>query len=133
MPLESPASPEHGAAIALTPQKEKIEYQNTHAAHNFKEKLASVADVNTTTDFLEDQDDEELRATKSMRQDAAGMRRMGKEQQLVRNFRQLSMTSFVAIATGRNITRGTVGHRAVRYLCFSQWHGSLAFLSYRQD
>jgi choline transport protein len=31
--------------------------------------------------------------------DAAGMRRMGKEQQLVRRFRALSMASFVAVAT----------------------------------
>lgn len=32
--------------------------------------------------------------------DAANMRRMGKDQQLVRRFRVLSTTSFVAIATG---------------------------------
>lgn len=36
---------------------------------------------------------------KSTSADAANMRRMGKEQQLVRRFRVLSMASFVAIAT----------------------------------
>lgn len=48
---------------------------------------------------LEEQDDEKLRQTKSTHDDAAGMRRMGKDQQLVRHFRTLSITSFVAIAT----------------------------------
>jgi len=104
MLAEPPALSEHGAPIEVTPQTETTEHHDTHVTHHFKDKLANIADVNTTVDFLEGQDDEELRATKSTRQDAAGMRRMGKEQQLVRNFRQLSMTSFVAIATGRSIT-----------------------------
>ena len=38
-------------------------------------------------------------ATKSTHADIQGMRRMGKEQQFVRNFRQLSIVSFVALAT----------------------------------
>lgn len=113
MPAELPASPEHGATIEVTLPTEKTEHHNTHATHHFKDKLANVADINTTADSLEVQDDEELRATKSTRQDAAGMRRMGKEQQLVRNFRQLSMTSFVAIATGRNFIRVVVENEAV--------------------
>lgn len=104
MPTEPPALSEHGTAIEVTPRTEKTEHHGTHATHHFKDKMANTADVNTTADFLEGQDDEELRATKSTRQDAAGMRRMGKEQQLVRYFRQLSITSFVAIATGRSIT-----------------------------
>ena len=49
---------------------------------------------------------------KSTSADAANMRRMGKEQQLVRRFRVLSMASFVAVATASweftafNITSG---------------------------
>jgi choline transport protein len=42
----------------------------------------------------------ELRAGfKSTSADAVNMRRMGKDQQLVRHFRVLSMASFVAVAT----------------------------------
>ncbi|KAF2719738.1 amino acid permease 2 [Polychaeton citri CBS 116435] len=48
---------------------------------------------------LEDQQDEELRATQSSCRDADAMKRMGKNQQLVRHFRLLSISSFVAIAT----------------------------------
>lgn len=40
--------------------------------------------------------DDEFRSTSA---DAANMRRMGKDQQLVRRFRVLSMASFVAVAT----------------------------------
>ena len=131
MPAEPSALPEHGTPTEGTPRTERTEHHYTHTTHHFKEKLANVSDVNTTADYLEGQDGEELRATKSTRLDAAGMRRMGKEQQLVRNFRQLSMTSFVAIATGRNLTRAIIGYKAVRCLSFSQWHGSLVSLSYR--
>ena len=63
-----------------------------------KELLATVGDVNTDSS-LEIQDDEVSRVTKSTRQDAGDMKRMGKDQQLVRNFRLLSISSFVAIAT----------------------------------
>lgn len=42
---------------------------------------------------------EDLSSTKSTPGDAAGMRRMGKEQQLVRHFRQLSVASFTALST----------------------------------
>ena len=49
-------------------------------------------------EVLEEQDGT-LRATKSSHDDIAGMKRMGKDQQLVRTFRQLSITSFVALAT----------------------------------
>jgi len=50
---------------------------------------------------IEDQEkqDEELQATRSTTADASAMRRMGKEQQLVRHFRTMSITSFAAIAT----------------------------------
>ena len=42
---------------------------------------------------------EETSTTKSTPADAAGMRRMGKDQQLVRHFRQLSVASFTALST----------------------------------
>lgn len=62
-----------------------------------KETIPAVKTVDHD-ESLEDQD-ELLRATKSTKSDAEAMRRMGKDQQLVRHFRLLSMTSFVAIAT----------------------------------
>lgn len=61
------------------------------------EKLTAVADVNTT-ESLEIQD-ETLTSSKSTPRDAAGMKRMGKQQQLVRHFRLVSTVSFVALAT----------------------------------
>jgi len=64
-----------------------------------KEMLAAVTGVSTPDDeSLEDQQGN-LGPTKSTSHDAAGMRRMGKDQQLVRNFRLITITSFVAIAT----------------------------------
>lgn len=62
-----------------------------------KETTPAIKPVDSD-ESIEDQD-EHLRATKSTRADAENMRRMGKEQQLVRHFRLFSMTSFVAIAT----------------------------------
>jgi len=62
-----------------------------------REKLAAIADVNSA-DSLEDQD-ETLKASKSTAGDAEGMRRMGKQQQLVRHFRLVSTMSFVALST----------------------------------
>ena len=51
-------------------------------------------------EVLDDDDrDEHRTATKSTREDAENMRRMGRSQQLVRHFRLLSVASFVAIAT----------------------------------
>jgi choline transport protein len=47
----------------------------------------------------DDVEDEHRTATKSTREDAQNMRRMGRSQQLVRHFRLLSVASFVAIAT----------------------------------
>ena len=62
-----------------------------------REKLTAIADVNSA-ESLEDQDDV-LKSTKSTSGDAAGMKRMGKQQQLVRHFRLVSTVSFVALAT----------------------------------
>nr|OQO17064.1 hypothetical protein B0A51_15996 [Rachicladosporium sp. CCFEE 5018] len=63
-----------------------------------KEAVSSVHRISGEDSSLEGQDGH-LSRTKSTQDDAAGMRRMGKEQQLVRQFRLLSITSFVAIAT----------------------------------
>lgn len=65
--------------------------------HAGKEPLPAIKSIDSD-ESLEDQD-EHLRATKSTKSDAEDMRRMGKDQQLVRHFRLLSMTSFVALAT----------------------------------
>ena len=57
--------------------------------------------VNVSRAEMYDESDEMATdpTTKSTRDDAANMRRMGRTQQLVRNFRVLSVASFVAIAT----------------------------------
>lgn len=75
------------------------EHELTDRSNMAKEVQPTVKAVdNEGTASLEDQDGN-LRATKSTVQDAEGMRRMGKDQQLVRHFRMLSITSFTAIAT----------------------------------
>lgn len=52
-----------------------------------------------TSDEHLDQQDAVLRSTMTTTQDASDMQRMGKTQELIRRFRQISMISFVAIAT----------------------------------
>lgn len=85
----------HGEAVELT---------DSSAPHHgpSKEIHYTVQDAgrgsSSDQEVLEEQDGT-LRATKSSHDDIAGMRRMGKDQQLVRAFRQLSITSFVALAT----------------------------------
>ena len=59
------------------------------------DKLPAIADVQSD-DSLADQ---EADATKSTYADAENMKRMGKQQQLVRHFRLVSTVSFVALAT----------------------------------
>ncbi|KAK3671823.1 hypothetical protein LTR78_008368 [Recurvomyces mirabilis] len=98
MSARQPISGEHGMAIEMETQGNTTD-RESHEAGHMKDMIASVANVNTAGDYLDENDDEELRATKSTRQDLVNMQRMGKEQQLVRHFRQMSMTSFVAIAT----------------------------------
>lgn len=92
----------HHAAMARasdlrTGHGEGIEMMPLSSLANGKEMLESVAGIDIE-DSLEDQDDT-LRATKSTSDDAAGMRRMGKGQQLIRHFRFFSIASFTAIAT----------------------------------
>ena len=70
-------------------------------------------------------------ATKSTHDDAVHMRRMGRTQQLVRNFRVLSVASFVAIATAAweiglfEITPGLVdgGRPNLLYSALWNWIG----------
>lgn len=85
----------HGDAVELTDRNDP------HAIHG-KEAKFVVHDAGegsgSDQEVLEEQDGG-LRATKSSHDDIVGMRRMGKDQQLVRTFRQLSITSFVALAT----------------------------------
>lgn len=52
-----------------------------------------------TSDEHSDQQDAVFRTTMTTTQDAHDMQRMGKTQELIRRFRQVSMISFVAIAT----------------------------------
>ncbi|RMY21314.1 hypothetical protein D0867_03407 [Hortaea werneckii] len=52
-----------------------------------------------TSDEHLDQQDAVLRTTMTTAQDASDMQRMGKTQELIRRFRQISMISFVTIAT----------------------------------
>lgn len=68
------------------------------------ERPRNEKDITTITHGLaSDEDFEDLsgviEATSSTRDDIRGMRRMGKSQQLNRTFRQLSITSFVCLAT----------------------------------
>ena len=63
----------------------------------FREKHAATVDVDNE-ETLEDQN-EALEVSTSTPGDAAGMKRMGKQQQLVRHFRMVSTVSFVALAT----------------------------------
>ena len=83
----------HGPAVELEPQAA----QSSQDATLGKEILSAIKGVNKE-DSSEDQNDI-LRATRSTYEDVAGMQRMGKDQQLVRSFRLLSMISFTGIAT----------------------------------
>ena len=62
------------------------------------DKSDAEARTSSSEASLEDQQDEPT-VTKSTQNDVGDMRRMGKNQQLVRHFRQLSVTSFGVLAT----------------------------------
>ncbi|KAK3109703.1 hypothetical protein LTR53_016757 [Teratosphaeriaceae sp. CCFEE 6253] len=83
--------PGHGRAVEMA-GPDGFEMQDRKPAHTVER------DVHHDSS-LEFQDDEDRSVTHSSQADANGMRRMGKEQQLVRQFRLLSISSFVAIAT----------------------------------
>lgn len=94
MPSDPPEN--HGGAVELAEHPTSAPRISANLPSR-KEILAEIKGANSEHS-LEEQDDA-LLATKSTREDAAGMRRMGKDQQLIRNFRLLSITSFVALAT----------------------------------
>lgn len=82
-------SGDHGEAVEMSPQS----YSTTTGVD-----LPGSKEVHTVeADSLEEAS-KNLSATKSTPSDDAGMRRMGKEQQLVRHFRLLSVTSFTALS-----------------------------------
>lgn len=103
MVLQSAPLPGHGHDLSHSDDVEMMEhpasFNRTSADHGvFGEKSAATADVNSV-DSLGDREDEIMKSTKSTAEDAAGMKRMGKQQQLVRHFRFVSTVSFVALAT----------------------------------
>lgn len=100
MPLASPQDPRQNLEYA--DDMEMDDHPRAHRrmsrdAGNIGGKLSTILDVHSETS-LENQD-EALQATKSTHADAQGMKRMGKQQQLVRHFRLVSTVSFVALAT----------------------------------
>jgi len=92
----------HGQPTEVVNQ-DGFELQDRQTAHTtggrVKETLATVGNVNPSDCSLEFADDDNLHASRSSHADAAAMKRMGKDQQLVRQFRLFSISSFVAIAT----------------------------------
>lgn len=89
--------------VLATGHGEAVEMVSRPGAANSSVQFATKAaasDVKVVTnEELTEAQQQDLAATKSTYDDARGMQRMGKEQQLVRHFRQLSITSFVALAT----------------------------------
>jgi choline transport protein len=69
------------------------------SSNEYSWEKGHVAAVEVDGDEVPDDLDEHRTATKSTREDAENMRRMGRSQQLVRHFRLISVASFVAIAT----------------------------------
>lgn len=78
---------------------ERADGTELHERSTTKALVRAVTSVNTEEEISLEEGDPDLRATGSTAADAAGMQRMGKDQQLVRHFRLLSITSFVALAT----------------------------------
>jgi hypothetical protein len=69
------------------------------SSNDYSWEKDAVAGLEVAQDEVHDDHDKHRTATKSTREDAENMRRMGRSQQLIRHFRLLSMASFVAIAT----------------------------------
>jgi choline transport protein len=82
-------SGDHGEAVEMSPQS----YSTTTGV-----ELPGSKEVHTVEANSLEEASKNLSATKSTPSDNAGMRRMGKEQQLVRHFRLLSVTSFTALS-----------------------------------
>lgn len=90
MPASGSVPIGHAAALELVEQMPRP----TAAMH----KGATVEIEEPGSDQL-DMEDGVASKSKSTHDDLRGMRRMGKDQQLVRTFRQMSIMSFVALAT----------------------------------
>lgn len=85
-------------AVEMADQAELTARRST-AVTTAKEILSIVKGANSEESSSLEGQVGALTATKSIPEDAAGMRRMGKDQQLIRHFRTFSITSFTAIAT----------------------------------
>ncbi|KAK4554254.1 hypothetical protein LTR86_008782 [Recurvomyces mirabilis] len=83
----------------------ELEDRHGTAAYDLSDIAKGIALTSTTSELYDgdaetaDKDQAALLATKSTPADAVAMKRVGKDQQLVRQFRQVSITSFVALAT----------------------------------
>lgn len=80
---------EHGEAVEMSPQS----HPNASGVAFAGNKETPSVEANSLEDA-----NKHVSVTHSTPDDDAGMRRMGKEQQLVRHFRQLSVTSFTALS-----------------------------------
>ena len=83
----------YGTAFEMTEQRDLA---HPSAAMHGREKKPT---VEVQGAYGEDLEEQQGKAMKSTHSDIRGMHRMGKEQQLNRTFRQMSITSFVALAT----------------------------------
>ena len=94
--MRTQAAPaEHGEAVEMA---HPPAYLTEPASSTPVIKDTGFAAKELELDSLEDQS-QDVSLTQSTPDDLAGMRRMGKDQELIRQFRVLSMTSFTALAT----------------------------------
>lgn len=97
-PIESSTS---GAEVATSVE---LGDRGSRIISQSNNSLTSKTGVYTTTQVIdngeaESQEDFTLEATQSTAIDAAAMKRMGKDQQLIRNFRTISVIAFTSIAS----------------------------------
>jgi choline transport protein len=95
--MSSPAAPPasgEGDAVEMVSH-----LSSAVSPNDYSWEKGPIAGVEVAKDEVDDDHDEHRTATKSTREDAENMRRMGRSQQLIRHFRLLSVASFVAIAT----------------------------------
>lgn len=97
MPASNTTPVGHGVAFELSDQS--LSHARTTINHKEVESTAEEKYGNGDLADVEEHEERTSKITKSTHDDIRGMRRMGKDQQLVRTFRQLSITSFVALAT----------------------------------
>lgn len=115
MASPSTTANDHGEAVEMV--------SRTNVAAASREGVLDKAEVKISEASLENQHDV-LATTKSTDDDLKNMRRMGKEQQLVRNFRVMSLAAFSAIATaaweiGQSSLVAQLGEVTDRFQAFS--------------